>query len=375
MTHSKKKSLDFQPYTIFSREFSRINEFEELSDCAYGVTLQLMFCTPREELANIQLPEFIHDQMSFSMADHVVEGIEVSCEWITLDEYALRSGESLNEVKNKVSNKLLGHVLRNPDSNEEIVIWPQDYKNRPLDQLPIPGKKLFKVKVSITADHPLELELDNPKKFDKVQNILLKHAHSIGNSDEVIDRSREVLFRACFLFHWTLFEDFIRKTIHEMFKKHPKKIASQKSSAKPILSYEDIRHLSNNFSSIDDLSEALVERQILQTESESKSVNSLIYFLRTTFNFKEDPFKAWYVLKGQRHETDHDSLIEIKEVRNALIHNGGSVTPDFLSRFPKVPHRDNMIIIDEAYNQKCSLIIKSIAFRITDLIVRDKYLI
>jgi len=370
---SKQDTFDFPPYKTFKKGLSTVSDFEALSDCAYGVTLQLLFRNPRERLVDIPFPDFTHDQMSYSMADQVIEDVKMLCEWITLNEYAVRTGETLNEAKDKASNDLLGHVLRDPDSKEEIIIWPQDYNNRPLDKLPTPGQKLFAVQVSTTAGHPVELEVDDPEQFEKVQNILLKHAHSIGNPDEVIDRSREVLFRACFLLRWTVLEDFMRNTIHELFRKHPDKIVSQKSSAKPILSYEDVMNLSNNFSSIDALSEALIERQILQSESESKSVPGLIYFLKTSFDFNDDPFKAWYVLNGQRYETDHNSLIEIKEVRNAVIHNDGHVTPDFLSNFPRVPHRENMIVIDEAYNNKSSLIIKSIAFRIADLIVQGKY--
>jgi hypothetical protein len=69
----------------------------------------------------------------------------------------------------------------------------------------------------------------------------------------------------------------------------------------------------------------------------------------------------------------YNTLLEIKEVRNALLHEGGHVSPDFFERFPKVPQRDNLIIIDQTYGRKADLVFLGMAYKIADSVVHQRY--
>jgi hypothetical protein len=241
------------------------------------------------------------------------------------------------------------------------------------EKLPELGKKTFTVKVSILARAPVEMDVDNIDQYDQVQKTFLRLAHSIGKPEEVSDRVKEMLFQTCFLLRWTVFEVFLRTSIHELFLRHPCKLTYSKRSMKPSVSYKDIMTLSANFSSIDSLREALVERQIEQSEAEGQKVHGLINLLKCEFQFYDDPYKAWYVLDGQQHESDYNTLLEIKEVRNSLVHDGGSVPDTFITRFPNVPTKDHHIVIDDTYNTKAMLVFAAIAYKISDSVVQGKY--
>ena len=183
--------------------------------------------------------------------------------------------------------------------------------------------------------------------------------------------AREMLYRSCFLLNWTLFEVFLRSTIHELFRMHPHMLALGNRANKPVISYADVVCLSESFSSLDALRHAMVEKQIDQNEGQS--LHSLINFLKSEFRFESDPYKAWYVFYGQGYETDYNTLIEIKKVRNALIHDGGAVSDDFMLSCPNISYRDGSIIIDEDYYLKAKLVLRSIAYGIANSIVLKKY--
>ncbi|NOS68333.1 MAG: hypothetical protein HOP33_00165 [Verrucomicrobia bacterium] len=367
------KQFAFPPYQSFKRNLKQIDEFSELSELAYGLTLQLLFRHPKEDLSKIHIPKPRREDLSFCMDDRKIESIDVSCEWITLDDYANRTGTENSLVGDLAAKGMLGPVQQHPTSGKQIVIWPKEKQVLPLAELPQVGKKTFSVKVSLTAQAPLNMDVEDMSQFENVQKSFLHLAHSMGKPDEVGDRSKEMLHRSCFLLRWTVFEVFLRTTIHEMFRRHPEKLGKLKRAQKPTLSYSKIMSLSNAFSSVELLREALVEEQIKQSESEGDSIHGLINLLKSDFGFKEDPYQAWFVMRGQRNECDYNTLMEIKEVRNALIHNDGNVASEFFDRFPNVPKRDKQLIVDEAYDTKASLVFRSVAFRITDLINRKLY--
>jgi hypothetical protein len=307
------------------------------------------------------------------MADVKAESAEVSCEWISLKECANRTGKSLNEITTNAAKGLLGPLQKHPETGEDIVVWPTEKRGIPPEQLPEPGKKTFKVKVLITARAMIGLDNESLDGFEQTQKTYLRLAHSIGKPEEVTDRAVEMLNSSCFLLRWTMFEEFLRTSIHELFQKHPNKLAYCVKAEKPSISYKDVVELSDNFTSLDSLRDAIIERQIKQGEDEGKSVHGLINLLKSEFGFLEDPYKVWYVLEGQKYESDYRSLIEIKEVRNVIIHNGGKVADEFTRKFPNVPLRNYQIIINDTYGMKAGLVITSIAYKIANIVTRGKY--
>jgi len=210
--------------------------------------------------------------------------------------------------------------------------------------------------------------------FDEVQRTFLKLAHSMGKPEEVGERAKEVLYRSCLVLRWTAFEAFLHSAIYDLFRSHPHKLAEDSMAKRPSMSYADIISMLEQFTSIEALHAALVEPQIEQSAAEGQSVHGLINLLKSSFAFHDDPYEAWYVLRGQRYETDYNTLLEeIKEVRNTLVHEGGYACKGFFERFPNVPHRDNQIVIDDTYNTKTALVFGSVAYKIAHSVVQRKY--
>lgn len=176
-----KKPTNFRPYSNFNSELLRIDEFEELSTIAYGITLQLLFHRSKKELIEIKYPESEWDKSSFSMADQEIEDIVLSCEWITLNDYATRIGSSLDEIRYKASQNQLGPIKEHPETKEKVVIWPPEYQTKALEDLPTPDLKLFTAKVSIKSSIPMELDLEDVEQFDEIQKTFLRLAHSLGS--------------------------------------------------------------------------------------------------------------------------------------------------------------------------------------------------
>ncbi len=148
---------------------------------------------------------------------------------------------------------------------------------------------------------------------------------------------------------------------------------TQSRAKKASVSFADVVDISQEFASLDSLQEALVEREIDHSEAEGQSVHGLINLLKNSFKFETDPYQAWYVIRGKRHTTDYNTLLEVKDVRNALLHNDGQVNGDFMQQFPNVPYRNGELIIDDTYYLKANLVLRSIAYRIADAVTSEKY--
>ena len=350
-----------------------IDEFERLSDISLGLTQQLLFRFPKEHVTSFEPPSPEREELSYCMADQEVESVKVSCEWITLPEYAERTGTELSSVEEQASLGTLGPVQNLPKTSEQVVIWPAEKRSLPLEKLPELGKKTYSVTLSVKANACFSADIDDMTQFERTQKTFLRLAHSIGKPEEVADRTQEMLCRSCLLLRWTVFEVFLRSSVYALFRMHPQILAMGNRAKKASVSYADVVDLSQELTSLDSLQQALVEREIEHSEAEGQSVLGLINLLKSSFRFETDPYKAWYVIRGERHETDYKTLLEVKEVRNALVHDGGEVDNDFMQRFPNVPCCDKAVIIGDTYHLKAHLVCRSIAYRIADAVVRGKY--
>lgn len=369
-----KNEIDFPPYNKFKKDIKLVENFEKLSILAYSLTLQLLFRHPKEELSEFVIPDLNDkEKWSYSPGDMQIKDIVLTSQWITLEEYSRRVEEDLDIIIQKASLGELGPQAEHPDTREKIVIWPPGYSKLSIDELPEPGVAEIQVNATVDPKQSFNFKVEDLDQFDTVQKTILRLAHSVGNPNEANDRAREILYRVCLLLRWTIFEIFLRNTIHELFRRHPNIIVSKREAKKPSLSYENIMELSENFTSIQSLYTKLVEREIEQSESEDHSVHGLINLLKDSFKFARDPYKTWYILNGKRFDVGYTTLLEIKEIRNVLMHKDGLVDSDLILRFPNLPHRENMIFLDDEYNTKSLLIMKSIAFNIARLIQDENY--
>jgi hypothetical protein len=368
-----KLTINFNPYLIYLENLKYIEDFSNLSTLAYGLTYQLLIKKPKSELQKITLPEVAKQDISFSMADQEVDKVEITCTWLTFEDYAEKCQDEIDSIQKRAINGELGLVNQDPKTGKDMLIWPPEMNSRPLSELPELGKSKFTVsiKTKIEAHVPFDLEIE--EDFEKLQNTFLTLAHSVGKLDEVHDNTEAMLFRSCFLLKWTIFEVFLRSTIHELFRKHPNKLGNTNRGKKATLSYSEVAKLSENFSSIDQLRDKIVEKEIKNQQEEGESVHGLINFLNREFSFKNDPYKAWYILNGTKYTTHYNDLLELKEVRNTLIHDGGTASNEIIKKYPHLSVRDGLIFIDRDYYLRASLILKSIAFLIAKNIDEGDY--
>lgn len=367
MTQSQ---LAFEPYLRYRRNRDDIRDFWQLTKLAYGVTLQLLFKYPKEQLPHIALPEDTGGEISYGMHEREIQSVELACGWLTFVEYAEHCGLDPELVEIQAREGKLGSVERHPMTDREVIVWPPEMQDNPRSELPEPGEYTMRVKSEESALISTELELED---YERTQQTFLSLAHSLGESEEVAERAQESLHRSCFLLHWVIFEVFLRSTVHQLIKRHPRKLTSTKKGKKPTLSYEDILAMSRNLSSVDSLRESLTDREIERQQADGASVHGLINFLKSAFNFERDPYEAWYVLEGERRETHYLDLMELKDVRNALLHDGGTASESFFEEYPEVRRRKNDIVVDADYYLRSSLILDSIAYGIAESIDRERY--
>jgi len=355
-------NCSFPPYVAYRTNSKQISEFVELTGLSYGVAQQLLFHRPKEEVKKLLKPrQFKLEELSFSMADQAVERVELSQGWIPLSEYAEKTGLNIEDVQQSAARGSLGPVTKHPATDVDLVIWPPERQSEDTSTLPEPGKRRYTVTLRTDASVPHELDPENLDAFEATQTQFLALAHALGNPKEVASRAEAMLFRSALLLEWTAFEIYLRTTIHELLRRHPEKIASG-GVKKQTVTYEDLIGLSDQFTSIENLRHRLIEREIERQQGDSDSVHGLINYLKSEFKFKNDPYDAWYFLMGERKVAHYLDLLEVKEVRNLLAHEGGLVDEEFTSKYKDIPTRDGLIAINENYYTKARLMLTSLAF-------------
>ena len=361
-------NIEFPPYIAFRTGVTQINEFAELTNLSYGLAQQLLFKFPKSQLARVTRKGPPADELSFSMADREVASVDLVCGWLTLDEYAKRVDADALALNERARCGELGPTERHPDTGEMLLAWPPEYQLRPREQLPAVGKNQYRVTLTGKARGALELDLEDMSS----QEEFLRLAHALGAPAQVAERASEVLNRATLLLYWTAFEVFLRTTIHEMMRRHPAVLGSGKRGRETI-TYSEIATLSGGFSSAEQLLERLVARELEKTESSGESVHGLILYLKSQFRFETDPYKAWYVFKGQRYQTSFQELRQLKEARNGLVHDAGRVSGHFIREYPDVPTRDGLIVVSDSFLLRSTLLLDSLAFNIANVIENKKY--
>lgn len=211
------------------------------------------------------------------------------------------------------------------------MMWPPDKQSTPLSELPEPGAVRYEVSEQTRVEFPLTLDVTDTEAFEHVQQRYLALAHSLGRPNDVKTRAQGILNRACFLLHWAALEVFLRSTIEELIALHPSILALHRRAKKTEVTYEELFKMSSSFSSVGDLLNGLIEVEFERMEAGGESVHGLINFLKKGLTFKRDSYKTWYVLKGCKQFTQYNDLVELKEVRNALLHDGGT-PPELLGR-------------------------------------------
>jgi hypothetical protein len=307
------------------------------------------------------------------MADVTAEKSKILCKWITIQEFATKTDQTIQQVEKLISQNKLGSIVLDPKSHEKLIIWPQSYKNEPLNKLPKPGSSKYSVVLKIKASVKDKSNIEDLEDFENIQKKFLMLAHSLGKPKELGKNSTNILYRSCFLLHWTLFEVFLRSTLDKILIQNPELLFDDKQADKLTITYKDLFHFSNKLSDINCLQSKLIESEIAKQEGDGKSIHGIINFIKSKLQFDKDPYKAWYQFKGKRIETSYQSLIELKEVRNVLMHDAGFPNSDFINRYPKIRYRKGELIVDSDYYLNATLTLRSIAYNLASQISNNKY--
>ena len=251
-----------------------------------------------------------------------------------------------------------------PNDGAPLILWPPE-ERRPEDfNAPDPGTYTFKLKETIRANAEVneEFDLSDPEQLRTARNVYLNLAHSLGKTEDVAAHAEDMLYRSVYLLQWTSFESFLRETIETLLAEHPQVII-QSAGRKTSLSYEEVFAMSNQLSSLDNLRKELIELEVQRLRAGGRSVHGLINFLKSAFKFEVDPYRAWYVVKGQRREATYNSLMAIKARRNALAHEFATAIPDDSGITP---------VTSDEYRE-AELTLRSVAYSIASSIYYKRY--
>ncbi|EJL7016589.1 hypothetical protein NMT49_003552 [Vibrio cholerae] len=367
-----RKALEFKPYSNYIELFDYIGDFVGISSLSYRITKRLLATHDENALSDVVLPKPEKEDLSFSMADVNVEG-EFVCGWLRCKSYAEKINSDIDTVRVKAIEGAYGHIHNDVENEDILLIWPPEFQEVPLSELPPVGKAKFKQRVTLQAHASVDLEIDVIDDFEAHQKRLLKLAHAVGDKDEVSSNAEVMLFQSAFLLHWTAFEVFIKETIHELFRRHPKKLTIGQLGSKQNLSYKDVFELSSEFNSIEDLKKSLVEREIEKHQSNGESISGLINFLNREFKFERNPYESCYIFKGDKRVATKLRVDEIRDVRNTLMHTAGKDVLTLFACHPHLRNEDNNLIIDNEYFVDATLVMKNIAHSIALSVQLGKY--
>ncbi|GAT69087.1 hypothetical protein PS9374_04754 [Planomonospora sphaerica] len=357
----------FPPYAAYVARNKEIEELISLTSISYELSQQLLFSTPPEQLADITFGEVTPEHWSYSMADIAFKSTpEMSAAWLRYEEYAEHMDATPQEIADQAKAGLLGPVLVHPSDGAPIILWPPENERAADFEAPDPGVYHFRMEANLTADCEVDLafDLSDPAQLEAARKHYLKMASSLGNVSEVAKRAEFLLFRAAFLLQWTSFEVFLRETIEELLTRHPQVIL-ESAGKKESLTYEQLFSMTNKLSTIESLRQELIDMEIERLRSNGRSIHGMLNFLKSAFRFKRDPYQAWYVYKGERRQASYNTLIEIKERRNLLVHeasNNGSTTSG--EEEQKLSNEDYM---------KYVLTLRSVAYSVSSSVHYKKY--
>jgi hypothetical protein len=349
----------FPPFSTYDRSTNEIDTFVRFTENAYLLSWHLMELNPRDSLPKrpTPKPQDLLSNASYTPADTVVKDVELVCEWVTYEEYCTREKLEIRMVAEAAERGEYGPIKRQPNTDEPIILWPPSSQQDPKAQDLEPDKKSFRVTAERTMVVSDDLEIGQKENAEAVQDTLLSLAHAYGPDETSRSRALKTLFSSGLLLQWTAFEEFLRDTVAYMLRKHPTKISDKKKS----VSYEELVALTQEFGSIEALQDALIQKEIDLLRAGGQSVQGLINFLKREFCLEKDPYAVTYIFAGQRLENGFADLLEVKDLRNVIAHNGAAESP--------IPDDEDL----DAMYLRSRLLMRSIAYSISRSVSDEKY--
>lgn len=358
-------------YLKYKARQEKLDRFYGLAQYSFLFTAFSLTGIPASELEKIKIPLSKPENRSMIPRAARATDVHVQRGWVTHREYAKESGLEVHEIDEGARQGRLGPTAVIPGTGESALFWPPNEHGKTLAELPAPSKtKTYSV--TVAADARFSLEGDWAEG-EKARDIFLKLASSQGDPQESSEHSLALLRRVCFVQEWSSFEVYLRDVIAFLLRKYPQKIAAAGKGKKSTLSPEEVIEMSKGFTSIEELRERMVQREIDRRQEEGQSVHGLINFLKDEFRLARDPYTEAYILRGKRATTHYRDLAEIKDVRNVLMHDGGLAPPSFFKQWPRVPQASGEIVITDEYYLTELLVLRAVGLGIAESIAKNQY--
>ena len=347
-------------YDTTMDEYKRISHFNSLTSYTYELALASAennkdkLKIPNINMSNINIKKII----SYSSADVKIEGTELARGWISLKEYAEKTGMTVEITEKKSLCGELGEVRKK--NGIKVVFWPpSEQGNEALP--PVDCKNSYKVNMKITGTASLEQDF-------KLEDIIAY----LGPADKLVKKTSEAIYllnRETFLLYWSTFEQYIKNITFTLFELFPDQVFNNKRYVKNQMSYIEIFEKSSKFTSIQDLKEFIINSIIGNPNTERESISKQISFIQDCyFSKNESPYDTWYVLNGEKQIISYQVLDQIRILRNALVHKAGYMREDWEKIDIIDKPEDNHIVVDSSLLIKTELILRSVSYNIYRLI-------
>lgn len=333
-------------YDNFINEMEKVSKFYTITTLSYAMSSHALKDTDKEKLNQIRRDivkkSMKMDRVSYTRASvSIAEGeTDVLCEWVTLEEYAEREKIQFEQVIEEAETGKYGEI--HVADGMKYIIWPPAYQSE--KDKPEYPKKIYAVKVNQAVSFPVVVSDDSPEQI----------AALLGDYKEFnaeLERVGQLIHEQCYLSYWTIFEVFVKKLALALFELYPEIVFKNKKYGNDTIKYIDIFNTSEQFTSISSLKTYIME-SIVETNGkvDNESIHSIINFIKECYMSNGvDPYKAQYVYNGEKIETSYVGLIQIKALRNSLVHDNGLITRKLLDEVDYLEQTvgESLIITDD----------------------------
>lgn len=272
------------------------------------------------------------------------------CEWVTMLEYSHREKISFEEVEKNAKKGIYGEIVY--DEDQAFIIWPDKYQFS--DTKPEFGKKLYTVEIKQNVNVKAEILDEDLKGYIKT---------TFKDLNKTTSEAQEILNRETFLLYWSAFEQYIKQMALVLFELFPDEVFKNKKYGKETMSLLDIFVQSKKFTDMSELRDYILNTIIgLATQGNKDSISKTIQFIRDCFIEKsKDPYVLWYVYKGERYQTSYLDMDNIRNIRNALVHENGKMSEGLVDN-SLITEQSDTVIISEELLEREFLILETIGY-------------
>lgn len=337
-------------YENYKKELKIAQKFYLVTSCSYNLCTTL---SDEDIRFDSRVLENKPSRKNISYSPAETEYVPtLLCEWVTILEYSHRENISFEEVEKNAKKGVYGEVIN--DEEQEFIIWPSKYQFS--DKKPEFGKKLYAVEMKPKVKVKTEISDEDLKGYIKV---------AFKDLNKTTSEAQEILNRETYLLYWAAFEQYVKQMALVLFEIFPDEVFKNKKYGKETMSFSDIFIQSKKFTNIDELRDYILSSIIgLALQGNKDSVSKTIQFIRDCFIEKsKDPYVLWYVYEGERYQTSYVDIDNIRNIRNALVHENGNMSKGLIDN-SLLTEQGDTVIISEKLLEREFLILETIGYNL-----------